>query len=466
MQQQIVSVTQVNEYLRLLVESDAFLSNLWVEGDVTNVSRPGKGHIYFSLSDGAASIRAMVWRNNAARIQHVIAEGSRIVAGGRLSLYVASGQCQLYVDHADASGAGVQALALARLRAHLEADGLFDFARKRALPPFPRTVGVVTSPTGAVIHDIQTVLRRRFPFAHLLISPAQVQGAGAVDSLLAALDLLLQDGRSDVIIIARGGGSAEDLSAFNDERLARATFASTRPIISAIGHETDISILDEVADLRAPTPSAAAELVSPDVADFAFDLIETRERMTAFLREVVRQRRLDLAQADQRVDRASPNLLFQQHRARLAEQRLRLSSAAHRHLRAAQSECRLVSVQLKGSGVRVIDRQRIDLASTGAKLADPAHSTLLAAQARLNHDRLQLKTASRAFLTASSADLDVLAAGLARLNPDAVLNRGFAILSHGGATVASVEQVRPDDVIRARVRDGTISANVTETAGR
>jgi exodeoxyribonuclease VII large subunit len=465
-QAQVVSVTQVNEYLRLLVESDSFLANIWVEGDVTNLSRPGKGHIYFTLSDGNSSLRAMVWRNNAARIQHAITEGARIVAGGRISVYSASGQCQLYVDYADISGAGVQALALARLRAQLEADGLFDAVRKRPLPDFPRTIGVVTSSTGAVIHDIQTVLRRRFPFARLLVSPAQVQGAGAVDSLIAALDLLVKDRQADVIIIARGGGSAEDLSAFNDERLARAVYAAPIPVVSAIGHETDVCILDDVADMRAPTPSAAAELISPDIADFAFSLIDARERLGHLLRSAVGQRQSDLIQAEQRLDRANPSTTLKQHRALLAEQLLRLSSGAQRHLRAAQADCRLTSVKLQGAGVRVVDLQRIDLAGTRSRLSDPVRTALLAGQAGLNHDRQRLGSASRAYLAASSADLQILGAGLSRLNPTAVLDRGFAVVSLNGQTVSSIGHVRPDDRIRALVRDGTISASVTETARR
>ena len=462
MQSQVVTVSQVSDYLRLLTESDAFLSNLLVEGEVTEVYLSKAGHLYFTLSDGQASLKAVAFRNAALRVQHLVTKGAHLTVGGRVTVYSKDQTCQIYVEFVDHAGVGGQALALARLRAQLQADGLFEQERKRPIPVYPRTIGVVTSPTGAVIHDIQTVLRRRFPFVHLIVSPALVQGPGAVDSLLAALDLLIHDGRSEVIIIARGGGSAEDLSAFNDERLARAIYAAPRPIISAIGHETDVSILDEVADLRAPTPTAAAELATPDIADFALDLIDARERMARSLTQVLNHQRSDLQQLTQRLDRSSPSLIFAERRTRLAELESRLGLAVHRHLRDAQADCRLISVQLHGAGVRVLDRQRIDLASVQSHMRELPRVQFAERRADLDQSRRRVATITQSVLASAYADLDVQKSALVQLNPAAVLNRGFALLANAdGNLIGSVYAVRPGDPIRAVVRDGTIAGNVT-----
>ena len=465
MQAQVVTVSQVADYLRLLTESDAFLSNLLVEGEVSQVHHAKSGHVYFSLTDGESTLKAVAFRNAAARFQHLVTPGAHLTVGGRVTVYSRDQTCQVYVEFVEVAGVGGQALALARLRAQLQADGLFEQDRKRPLPIYPRTIGVVTSPSGAVIHDIQTVLRRRFPFAHLIVSPAQVQGAGAVDSLLTALDTLIHDGRAEVIIIARGGGSAEDLSAFNDERLARAVFAAPRPVISAIGHETDFSILDEVADLRAPTPSAAAELVTPDIADFAFELIEARDRLVRALSNQLVRHRSDLLQFAQRLDRSSPALTLGDHRSRISDATLRLRSAIDRHLRAAQSDCRLTSVQLHGSGLRVLDRQRIELAGVATRLGELPRIRIAEQRTALDVDRRRTATTARSSLMAAFADLDVQKSALVQLNPRAVLNRGYALLTdRGGAVVSSVGNVGEGDQIRAAVSDGTISADVTSVS--
>jgi exodeoxyribonuclease VII large subunit len=464
MQTQVVTVSQVSDYLRLLTESDAFLSNLLVEGEVTDVYLSRAGHLYFTISDRQASLKAVAFRNAAMRVQHFVSVGAHLVVGGRVTVYARDQTCQIYVEFVDHAGMGGQALALARLRAQLEADGLFESERKRPMPVYPRTIGVVTSPTGAVIHDIQTVLRRRFPFAHLIVSPAQVQGTGAVESLISALDLVIEDGRAEVVIIARGGGSAEDLSAFNDERLARAVYAAPKPIISAIGHETDVSILDEVADLRAPTPTAAAELITPDIADFALELIDGRDRMDRALRQILNQNRNDLMQLVQRLDRSSPALILEERRIRLADLESRLTAAVHRHIRDAQSDCRLISVQLHSAGLRVLDRQRIDLAGIQSHLRELPFAHLDAQRSSLAQTERRLAARAISVLAGAYADLDVQKSALAKLNPSAVLSRGFALLSTAdGAVIGEIGAVRPGDAIRAVVRDGTISADVTAT---
>jgi exodeoxyribonuclease VII large subunit len=334
----------------------------------------------------------------------------------------------------------MQALELARLRAQLETEGLFDQSRKRPLPVFPRRIAVVTSPTGAVIHDIQTVLRRRFPLADLLVSPAQVQGDAAVNSLLNALDLVAADGTADLVIVARGGGSAEDLSAFNDERLARAAFAFPIPVISAIGHETDYSILDDVADLRAPTPTAAAELATPDIADLALDLLDSRDRLFRMLLLLLERRRHDLDQTIQRLDRSSPVAVLVRNRERLAVDLSRLRIGVLALVRAGQMEHRVQTVRLRGAGLRICERQRNDINT----LSD------------------SLRSAFQIGFDVKRSSLQVAAARIQEMNPTGLLERGFSVLTNSsGHLIDSTAGIAAGDSIRAVVRDGTIWADVT-----
>lgn len=444
-QPRIVSVSQVTDYLRLLVERDQFLANIWVEGEVSNVYQSRAGHIYFTLSDGESSIKAVAFRAVAIRVQRVVENGAHVVVGGRVSIYSKDGTAQIYVEFADSSGQGVQALELARLRAQLETEGLFDPARKRILPDFPSRIAVVTSPTGAVIHDIQTVLRRRFPLATLLVSPAQVQGAGAVDRILEALDLVLERADADLVIIARGGGSAEDLSAFNDERLARAVFAYPLPVISAIGHETDVSILDEVADLRAPTPTAAAELATPDIADLALEVLDVRDYLQRSLRQRIAVSRMDLDHAIQRLDRSSPAAVLARHRERLDLDRSRLRIGVLGLIRTGQQEGRVHRVRLSAAGIRVIHRQREDV----------------------NQANRQVQALVAEMVAGRKTALSVDRARLVEMNPTSLLKRGYSVLTRpDGTVIESITAVNTGTPIRAVVRDGTITADVTSVSAR
>jgi exodeoxyribonuclease VII large subunit len=288
-----------------------------------------------------------------------------------------------------------------------------------------------------------------------------------VDSLLAAIDLLIADKRSDVIIIARGGGSAEDLSAFNDERLARAVFASPIPIISAIGHETDVTIIDEVADLRAPTPSAAAELATPDIADFAFDLIESRERLGISTRRHIELRRVDLLQAEQRIDWSSPLTRHSARQQQLTDFTARLGLATRVVLRAAQADCRVSAATLRGLGLRTVDAQRANLSGQTARMPELARANLAAERSGHDQRDSRLRAGSRALLQQAHAALDLQRSSIYQLNPIFVLDRGFALLTDAtGHVVGSVNGVASGDSIQAVVRDGTISSNVTAVAHR
>ena len=268
----IFTVSQVTTYLRESMEQDPLLNDVWVNGEISNYSRSTAGHMYFTLKDDSAQIRCVLFRGDAAKIE--IRDGEEVSAHGHLSLYQVRGDLQLYVDSVRKTGIGEQSIELQRLKEKLEKDGLFDPQRKRPLPRFPKRIGVVTSPTGAVWHDIRNVVQRRYPIAELVLSACQVQGVGAAETIVSALSALATEEGIEVIILARGGGSQEELWPFNEEPVARAVYASRSPVISAIGHETDITVVDLVADLRAATPSVAAEYVVPDTYELMANINE------------------------------------------------------------------------------------------------------------------------------------------------------------------------------------------------
>ena len=302
----IYAVSQITAYIREALAYDDVLSDVWVEGEVANLRRPGSGHAYFSLRDSSVSLRCVAFRN--ARGMNRLADGAKVVAHGRVSIYEARGDLQLVADLIQPEGVGELRMRLERLIARLEREGLFDESRKRPLPAFPKRVGVVTSPTGAVWRDIQTVVGRRYPLAELLLAPAMVQGDAAAPTIVDALAALNELDDVDAVIVARGGGSLEDLWPFNEESVARAVFASRAPVVSAVGHETDTTVCDLAADLRAPTPSAAAELAVPDRAELALRILGAARAIEARAAERVERGRADLAAFLDRVERAVPDL--------------------------------------------------------------------------------------------------------------------------------------------------------------
>ena len=255
--------------LRETLESDQFYSDLWLQGEISDFSRSPAGHVYFSLRDDDGCLKCVLFRKQALRQIRLPRVGDQVVVHGGLSIYARSGSLQLQADLVRPAGLGAQSLELEYLRFRLEAEGLFDQSRKRTLPAWPRRIGVVTSPYGAAWSDVQAVIRRRYPLVELVLSPAQVQGDGAAESIAEALAALQHDRTIDIVILTRGGGSTDDLTAFNDERVVRAVFASRAPVIAGIGHATDRSLVEDVADVVAPTPSAAAEISVPSVVHLA-----------------------------------------------------------------------------------------------------------------------------------------------------------------------------------------------------
>lgn len=269
----VFSVTQLNTYIKSLFDGDVNLVSIFMSGEISNFTNHYKsGHFYFSLKDEKSVIRAVMFAQSARRVRFLPQDGMKVIVRGRVSVYEATGQYQLYVEDMQPDGVGALNLAYEQLKAKLEAEGLFAVGRKKPLPQFPEKIGVITSPTGAAVHDITTILARRYPLAQVILAPVLVQGTGAAAQITAALEAFNRLSCADVIILGRGGGSIEDLWPFNEESVARAVAASSIPVISAVGHETDFTICDFAADLRAPTPSAAAELAVPD-ADELFDTI-------------------------------------------------------------------------------------------------------------------------------------------------------------------------------------------------
>ena len=347
----VLSVAEITGYIRELVEYDPILSDVWIRGEVSNFSRSAAGHMYFCLTSEGVQVNCVLFRGNQHGILAMPRNGDAVLAHGRISIYEARGQYQLMVDNVAPEGIGNLQLQFEETKRRLEADGLFAEERKRPLPPMPAVIGVVTSGQGAVWHDIQTVVARRFPLVELILAPSAVQGPNAADELIAGLEALQGTSRCDVIIIGRGGGAAEDLAPFSDERLARAIFACRIPIVSAVGHETDTCIADLVADVRAPTPSAAAELCVPSGRDLlaAAGYLVTHARTQAI--EQFRDTRDDVDTLTMRIDRQHP-------RSRLGDARQDID---------ALTSFRQVAV----ASMLHDRRKRVEAATTYATLLDP-----------------------------------------------------------------------------------------------
>jgi exodeoxyribonuclease VII large subunit len=336
------SVSGLTRYLRNILESDPALADLWVQGEVSNTSRPGSGHFYFTLKDSACSIRCVMWRNSVIRQSFIPQDGQAIEAHGSISIYEAGGQYQLYADILRPAGEGALYQEFLRLKARLEAEGLFDQERKRPIPPLPQTIGLITSPTGAALRDILNTLQRRYPLAEVIIAPTQVQGDDAPPGIVAALESMVRYVKPDLILLARGGGSIEDLWAFNDERVARAIAASSVPVISGIGHETDFTIADFVSDLRAPTPTAAAELATPNRYDLEIELSRHSTHLLEIFENDLNNRRWILTTTHNKLMLHSPQALIRSGRQRLDEQSRRLSLVMIHRLQ--MSEIRLAGI--------------------------------------------------------------------------------------------------------------------------
>ncbi len=339
-----LTVTELTRLLRDTLRTNPLLTGVLIRGEASNVQPTPAGHRFFSLKDANAQVACVLFRDEAEALAFDLADGMDVIASGDVDLYARRGEVQLVVRALTPAGVGAFWAAFQKSRKKLQAEGLFDAARKRPLPRFPQRIGVVTSESGAVVQDIVTILRRRFPMAHVVVSPALVQGPEAPASLRSALAAVAP--RVDVVILARGGGSLEDLWCFNDESVARAVAACPVPVVSAVGHETDVTIVDFVADLRAPTPSAAAELVSPDTSELRSRLRSLGIELAAGVRDLLRERWTNLAGFG---DRLSP-------------------AGLRRDLESDVSRLRTLSVSLARFAMRELSRHRERLASLGRRL--------------------------------------------------------------------------------------------------
>jgi exodeoxyribonuclease VII large subunit len=351
----ILSITELTGYLRDVLDVDPVLSDVWLEGEVSNWSRASSGHCYWTLKDGDTQIRSVCFRQSAMRHPSLPGNGDRVLVHGRVSFWEGSGQIQVYVDLIRPAGIGILHAQVEALKQRLDAEGLFDDARKREIPLLPRRIGVVTSPTGAALRDMLSVLSRRWPLCDVVLSPALVQGDGAPYSLVEAL-YNLYTVPVDLIIVARGGGSIEDLWAFNDEAVARAIFASPVPVITGVGHETDTTVVDYVADLRAATPSVAASLATPDIADLKLALQSAVVQLHDTLAERLAGAHDDLDSMTRRLQRLDP-------RAALQHDRQHVDALARRLDRSIGTLLQLQQIKLRSA------QQQLDALSPKATLA-------------------------------------------------------------------------------------------------
>ena len=396
-QQRPLSIAEITRHVRSLIEGDHILQDVWVEGEVSNLSNPKSGHLYFTLKDAHAALQCVMWSNTVQGQFSLPQEGDAVEVHGSVSVYEAGGRYQLYADQIRPAGRGVLYQEFIELKERLEAEGLFAEDLKRPIPEWSRRIGIITSPTGAALRDMLNTLRRRFPLAEVVLVPASVQGEAAPGEMLQALHRLNVEVEPDVIIIGRGGGSFEDLWAFNDEGLARGIRASAAPVISGVGHETDFTIADFVSDVRAPTPTAAAALATPDIQDVHTRLQARLAILTQAVREILSKLHLDLNSLSGQLYRRSPV-----------------------------------------NRVRT-DRQRVDELSR----------------------RLQSSMVHRAAL--QRAQFDGLMQKLTALNPQAVLARGFAVVTkEDGRLVQSTQDVSESEKLRIQVSDGEFAAEVTQ----
>ncbi len=433
-----LSVSELNHQARHLLESS--FMQVWVEGEISGFSRPSSGHWYFSLKDQKCQIRCAMFRGANQHIRTPPREGDQIRIRGKVTLYENRGDFQIIVEHLEPAGLGPLQQAFEALKIKLQAEGLFDPARKKLLPTTPRHIGVVTSPTGAAIHDILTVLARRCPAIPVTLYPTAVQGKAATSDIVNAIESAQRHGVADVLIIGRGGGSLEDLWCFNEEAVARAIANCTIPTVSAVGHEVDVTIADFVADLRAPTPSAAAEKISPDQQDWLRRLNEQHSRLGQSARRLLQRLDNQLGHLSARL--RDPRRALQDKAQRMDELDMRLNKAMRQ---------KLEQQTLKSSHLA----QRLATQSPGKSLARTREQVT-----QLN-ERLQL--AIRQHLKQQHEKLHFSAQTLNVVSPLATLGRGYAIVKDDqGSIIRDASQLSEGQPIQARLGHGSITAKVTE----
>jgi exodeoxyribonuclease VII large subunit len=438
----ILTVSQLTAEIKTLLERN--FEHLWVEGEVSNLRLPGSGHLYFTLKDESAQIRAVMFRTQNRLLKFQPEDGLQVVGYGRLTVYEPRGEYQIVLDYLEPKGLGALQLAFDQLKEKLSREGLFDPARKKPLPPLPQKIGIVTSPTGAAIRDILQIINRRFANVHILLYPVRVQGVGAAQEIARAIDELGQWPGLDVMIVGRGGGSLEDLWAFNEEPVARAIHRSPVPVVSAVGHEIDFTIADFVADLRAPTPSAAAELVVRNKVE----LVQTLESLGRRLGQTVR---MNLESRQERLSSLVYRLT--DPRKRVSDQRLHLDDLSSR-----------LATAIQQSLGRRIDHFRMKVESLtllhpGKRVTDYSH--------RLSQLHRRLAVAGRSSMRFHRQRVEVAAGRLQSLSPLAVLERGYGIarVLPSREIIRDASRLRVDDRVNVKVHRGDFVARVEKMSG-
>ncbi|WP_373166411.1 exodeoxyribonuclease VII large subunit [Agathobaculum sp. Marseille-P7918] len=416
----IYSVTQLNNEIKELLDTVPGYRNLLVQGEISNYKAHSSGHHYMSLKDEGASINAVMFRSDAMRLKFRLENGMKVIVRARVSSFPRTGQVQLYISEVIPDGAGALNLAFEQLKKKLQAEGLFDPMYKKPIPRMPRKIALVTSPTGAAVRDMIRILGRRWPLAAVTLYPAQVQGQGAADSIARAIGLANAIGEADVILCGRGGGSMEDLWAFNEEAVARAIFASEIPVISAVGHEPDVTIADFVADLRAPTPSGAAELAVPDRAEYALSLRTLDTRLHAAAHKQIQHKQRTLEALQQRLETRNPIRYIEEKRVMLDRTADRLFAAFPAYLAREEQKLTLLRRRLLAAGRDGVQRRRLRF-------------------------------------TRTVATLDAI-------SPLRVLARGYAVANKGvrGAVITDASMLKTGDMLHIRFAKGAARCRVTD----
>jgi exodeoxyribonuclease VII large subunit len=434
--QRYLTVYALTKYIKRKFDADPHLQDIFVKGEISNYKQHSSGHMYFTLKDDKARILAVMFSSYARSMKFYPENGMKIIVRGEISVYEPSGQYQIYVKEMRPDGIGELFLAYEQLKQKLESEGLFALERKKAIPPFPKTVGVITSPTGAAVRDILTTIKRRFPIAKILVFPALVQGENAAPSIVKAIEMANRTADIDVLIAGRGGGSIEELWAFNEEQVARAIFASKIPIISAVGHETDFTIADFVADLRAPTPTAAAEMAVPHIDEL---LERVLQRQTRLIRAIKETHRL----GQQRLGRVKKSYAFR-YPERLYQQKLEHADRLTERL--LKGAARLVT--LKGSQQEALTKRLV---------RNHPNAVLQKANDRFKRSNKDLERMMRAILTEKQIKFDHLVSTLQALSPLKIMDRGYSLAyTDKKQLVKSVKQVKQNDHVQIKLSDGSL----------
>lgn len=440
-QPRIYSIKELNRYIRMKMESDSLLSDIWLRGEISNFTHHSSGHMYFTLKDSDSRIKSIMFASHNQRLPFIPKEGTKVIARGNISVYERDGNYQFYVTSMQPDGIGSLYLAFEQLKSKLNAEGLFAEARKRSIPLFPRAVGVITSPTGAAVQDIIITLQRRYPLIPIYVYPVLVQGTQAAPAIVKAIEAMNRFGEADLLIVGRGGGSLEELWAFNEEAVARSIAASRIPIISAVGHETDFTIADFAADLRAATPTAAAELAVPSIAELQQQLQRQQQRLIQGIRYRVQEDREKL----QRL-RRSPFFLYP--RKYLLEQAERLDR---------------LSEQLEQRTKRITERGHTKLARLQTTLAGhhPGERVAFAAK-RLQTANKLLEQAMSIAVKEKKLKLNSAIKQLDALSPLKVMSRGYSLVYDQleQRLIKSIRDVSLGDIVKVKVADGQLDCHV------